>query len=533
MGAALLLAAAGMLLVAGCGDDDVSTPCEYCEHWSLVLDGLARFPAYSPDPAHSDRIAFSSRLPDPEGVTEEDRFEHIWVLDNTELFRITDSEFNDFDPAWSPDGSAIAFTREMDGRLDVWTVGVADLSSPGVPVRLTWPGNVDVGGSQVSWMEDTEGIWIVFFSDEDVYSIPVSGGTPRKLIPDPMDVGGTCGFESYPDFQPCVGPNGQVAFTSIGRVRTGNLEVSGFFVETSGETLDVTDAVIYLDDCCTGFHIPHTFDFLPVKPDLGSYTLSVESPEHCDRRSRYPVILPNQNTSVRFNFIAEKGDLWIWVNEANCDAYDIFEGDTTWVAHLGEGFPWPDSTLVPCLAEGDHIIHIVWNIYTIKDTAFAITAGQLDTLRVIKPAKGSVDRRLTGLSPGSSRVALRARPVQTGHEEIWITDLVNRKMTGFWSLDSEFEQPCWSPDGQYVAFVAHDGFRNLWGIRVADVGGSSIWSIPLPGSSGAASCSRSAYHLSWNSAGDRLAVAMGECGGFEAPQELRIWWVDPRPFLGK
>jgi hypothetical protein len=531
MGAALLLMAAGVLIFAGCGDDETTTPCEFCEHWGLVLDGLARFPAYSPDPAHPDRIAFSSRFPDPDGIAEEDRYEHIWVLDGEDLYRITNDEFNDFDPAWSPDGDALAFTREMDGRLDIWTVDVTDLSAPGEPVVLTWAGNVEGGAFEPSWRVDNDGRWVVFASELDIYRIPDYGGTPQKLIPDPGDVGGGCGFDSYPDFQPCVAPDGRVAFTSIGRLQTGNLEIAGFYVEEDGDTVDVTDAEIYLDDCPTGFTTPHRFEFLPVRPDLGPYTVGLESPQHCDRRNVHPVVQPNMDVSIRYNFITTKGDLWVWVDEANCDVLDIVEGDTTEVAHLGIGFPWPDSTVVSCLAEGEHVIRVQWNVFTFVDTAITIVAGELDSLRFFRPSKSIWDRAL--MSPSDGVTASRVRPVQTGHEEVWVADLESQEMLSFWSLESQFEQACWSPDGRYVAFVASDPLRNRWGIRVAEVGGSSSWSIPLPGSGGSAACTRSAYQLSWNSSGDRLAATLGECGGYEDPQELKIWWINPGPFLGK
>jgi Tol biopolymer transport system component len=128
----------------------------------------------------------------------------------------------------------------------------------------------------------------------------------------------------------------------------------------------------------------------------------------------------------------------------------------------------------------------------------------------------------------------QARPSQSGLEEVWVADLEEHELLAFWALNSEFEEPCWSPDGRYIAFVASDPGQNRWGLKVAEVDGSSaVKTIPLPGSSGSAACVRSAYQVSWNSTGDRLAVTMGGCRSSEGPQELEIWVIDPSPFLGK
>ncbi len=535
MGAVLFCAAVGALFLSGCGDDEETLTCEYCEHWNLLLDGLARHPAFSPDPNHPDRIAFSSKRSDANSVVEEDRYEHIWVKDGDNLYKITSADYDDFQPSWSPDGTRIAFTRQLDGRFDLWVVDVASLASPGLPVRLTSEANVDAGASESSWQESEGHVWVVFASGGDIYRIHNSGGTPTKLIPDPLDVAGRCGYPEFPDLQPAVGPGGRVAFTSVGRGEVGNVDVSGYFEQViGGETteVEVTDAEIYLDDCNTGFTAPHSFVFLPVRPDQGSYTVGVESPAHCNRRDISPVVRPNQTTSLRFNFFPTAGDVYLWVYEANCNIYDIFEGDTTFHFRMGTGFPEPADSTLKCLEPGNHVILIEWNSFS-RDTTVSITAGETEMLYVFQAKDGSNAPMRPYAGVGDPPVGLA--PQQSMYEAIWIADLENHKMVGFWSMSSQFEQATWSPTGQYVAFVASDLVRNVWGVRIADVDGesSSIWSVPLPGSSGSASCMRSAYHLSWNSSGDRLAVAMGDCQGASGPQDLQIWIVDPRPFLGK
>lgn len=86
---------------------------------------------------------------------------------------------NDFHPVFSPDGSMIAFTAEIDGNVDVYVVA----ASGGEPRRLTWhPGHDEALG----WSADGKSILIR--SDRALvrdlprlYLLPVEGGDPVAL----------------------------------------------------------------------------------------------------------------------------------------------------------------------------------------------------------------------------------------------------------------------------------------------------------------------------------------------------------------
>ena len=85
----------------------------------------------------------------------------------------------DFDPAFSPDGSTLAFIRMLvSGEVgDLYVISVAG----GAPKRLTFD-NRGIG-SQLAWTAD--GSEIVFCSDRGgavtLWRIPFSGGTPRLV----------------------------------------------------------------------------------------------------------------------------------------------------------------------------------------------------------------------------------------------------------------------------------------------------------------------------------------------------------------
>ncbi|MBP1634331.1 MAG: peptidase [Acidobacteria bacterium] len=107
----------------------------------------------------------------------------VWVcgLDGRNVRRLTSGQ-GASNPAFSPDGSLVAFTAQYEGNADVYVVPVAG----GVPARLTWhPGRDTVQGFT------PDGAAVVFTSGRTVFSgrysqlfaVPVKGGAPARLDP--------------------------------------------------------------------------------------------------------------------------------------------------------------------------------------------------------------------------------------------------------------------------------------------------------------------------------------------------------------
>ncbi len=108
----------------------------------------------------------------------------LWVadLDGKNVRRLTADEGQESSPAFSPDGTLIAFTAQYDGNPDVYIVPVAG----GVPTRLTWhPGPDIVQGFT------PDGSAVLFTSPRAVFTgrytqlftVPIKGGieAPLKL----------------------------------------------------------------------------------------------------------------------------------------------------------------------------------------------------------------------------------------------------------------------------------------------------------------------------------------------------------------
>jgi Tol biopolymer transport system component len=133
-------------------------------------------------------------------------------------------------PAWSPDGTQIAFQGTRLGNSDIY---VADLSGAETPTdgsylavpttRLTSDPGVD---QFPSWSPDGTivfydnlGTGVVDFGMSDtgeIWSVPVAGGDPTRLTNDDL-----------PDMQPDVSSDGTVAYWSGGEIWVMAMDGSG------------------------------------------------------------------------------------------------------------------------------------------------------------------------------------------------------------------------------------------------------------------------------------------------------------------
>jgi len=125
-----------------------------------------------------------------EGFTY-DRRPHVFAVsaEGGAPTQITDGDYADADPAWSPDGTQLAFvsarhaTRDEDDQADVWLVS----SAGGEPRRVT-----DTSGTASVPTFSPDGAEIAFArrvgansvgDNVQLSAVPATGGAPRALAP--------------------------------------------------------------------------------------------------------------------------------------------------------------------------------------------------------------------------------------------------------------------------------------------------------------------------------------------------------------
>lgn len=129
------------------------------------------YPAWSPD---GSQIAF---------VSDRDGSYAIYAMasDGSAIRRIVggDGGYYEF-PSWSPDGRNLVYSSDKAGTFDLYRI---DLRSESEPQRLTTDGNADESdpswspdGSQIAYLQTVDGATHIFV-------VNANGGSPRPMIP--------------------------------------------------------------------------------------------------------------------------------------------------------------------------------------------------------------------------------------------------------------------------------------------------------------------------------------------------------------
>jgi Tol biopolymer transport system component len=99
----------------------------------------------------------------------------LWKKSAGELVQLTHGEGADRDPAWSPDGTTIAFVRAQSGHADLWLLDVGT----GTATQLTHDGAHD---AHPTWLPDGT---IVYDSDRsrmrELWAADSSDGIATQL----------------------------------------------------------------------------------------------------------------------------------------------------------------------------------------------------------------------------------------------------------------------------------------------------------------------------------------------------------------
>ena len=105
-------------------------------------------PAWSPN---GTKIAFMS---------SRDGDENIYVMDSngTNQIRITPNTSNETHPVWSPDGLKIAFRSDRDGNFEIYTMNADGTGQTRLTSKTTWQTDMYAAwspdGSKIAFMSD-------------------------------------------------------------------------------------------------------------------------------------------------------------------------------------------------------------------------------------------------------------------------------------------------------------------------------------------------------------------------------------------
>jgi len=171
-----------------------------------------------------DKLVFAQKS----GSTNEDSEIFTINTDGSGLRRVTNNQFWDLYPVWSPDGERIAFLSKRDGDLDIYVVG-ADGSNE---QELYDSGSND---ADIDW----SGNRIVFTSGFRIWGMD-DNGTAATQITNPANAG-EWGTANLPigDYDPRLSPDGsKIVFERLEDPNTTNGAYNLFVINSdgSGET---------------------------------------------------------------------------------------------------------------------------------------------------------------------------------------------------------------------------------------------------------------------------------------------------------
>ena len=414
---------------------------------------LARHPDY-----HAGKVAFSY-------------MGDIWTAneDGSGVIRITDNTAREVYPRFSPDGRWIAFSSNRYGGYDVFVVPV----NGGTPRRLTfYSGGDDV----IGWTRDSQKVLIrsargdgAFPNVATLYEVPVGGGQEQPL---PVDWG------FYGDFSP---DGKQLVFNRHSGTWSrkhyrgsyaADLWIADLGAKTYRQLLADERYNRYWPMWGTDNNIYYVADPLPndktVIPGTPAVRQSANNIYKIPASGGQPVqVTKHTSGSLFFPSMSSDGKVIVYEESFGIWKLDVASGKTSEIK----------IDIVTDEKENEFAVETVQNevdafdispsgqraVISARGQILTIATNRGDISRVMPDAMASRSQN-PKWSPDGKYLAFMSD--KSGRDEVWISDPEGLKPQKISDLDNEKAAILWTPDSKLVVYTAAD--RKLYGYSVAD-----------------------------------------------------------------
>ena len=414
---------------------------------------LARHPDY-----HGGKIVFSY-LGD------------IWIAaeDGSNPQRLTDNGAREIYPRFSPDGKWIAFTSNRYGNNDVFIVSVTG----GVPRRLTFhTGNDDV----VGWARDSQKVLFrsgrgdgAFPSVATLYEISVNGGQEQSL---PVDWGY---FGSYsPDGKSLVF-NRHPSTWSRRHYRgsyAADLWVADLGAKTYRELLAGERYNRFWPMWSSDGSIYYVADPLPndknVKPGAPEVRRSVNNIYKIAAAGGQPVQVTKHTTGALFwPSMSSDGKVIVYEENFGIWKLDVASGRTSEVkldiVTDEKENQYEFDTITSQVDAFDLSPSSRRAVISARGQLFTIATDRGDITRIL-PDKMASRSDQPKWSPDGKWIAFVSD--RSGRDEVWVADPEGKTPKKITDLDNEKGALIWTPDSKALFYTAAD--KKLYSYSVAD-----------------------------------------------------------------
>ena len=357
------------------------------------------------------------------------------------------------DPAWSPEGSRIAYASDESGNMDIWVQQVAAAQ------KLNLTKDYKGFDGKPAWSPDGE--WIAFVSDRNgggIFMVPALGGIPKRILSLPF-----APSLSYLGAIPtlCWSPDGtRIAYSTKGAIYTimaigGSSDIVP--LPSTGLIVGYSEPAWSPDGerfACTGFVAVgvSTSQIWSVNPN-GKDLLPLTQGSAFNNN---PVWSPNRR---QLFFLSDRGgiqDVW-WIPVDTRGAPDGSAKPLTTGVGIGAIALSKDGKKLAYTKKVER--SNIWSIPIVHDRKLT-----LDDAVAVTSENNYIE--LVSVSPDGKWIAFDSN--RSGNQDIWMMRKNGSELRQITTNTAHDWIGSWSPDGNQIAFHSiRSGNRDLYVIPVS------------------------------------------------------------------